>query len=740
MSCRPVSKVTTPATSRRRPFRAALLLATLLATLAGCGTLVPDSPSPPTPSAASSPDQLETGPPPAARQPYLPAPPNPVVEYAAVLAPRFTDGADGLLPSFAGLAVDGTGKIYVTDQTLSQIFQIDRGGQVEVFAGNGNRANSGDDGPALAAGLRDPGPIVAHSRLGVYFASRTQIRHVDTDGHLTLVAGQLEPGRRDDPQGIGVAAFDGISGLALDGEGNLYVADRGNNLVRRVSADGSVTTYAGDGLADTAGDGETARSASFDAPADLAIAADGSIFVSERDGHVIRRISPEGKVSTLAGTGIPGRDGDGGPARGAQLNSPRSIDVDSEGNVYVVDWNNAAIRVIDGAGTIRTYAGLGTAGPAMAGAPAREAALARPVDFQLGPDGTIHLIGQLTGRVDRLSGFSGPASDAVCPVAPAPVRHQSGIGDSGIGAVEWFGRTGFGFAGDGGPIGEAQFAGPDSIGYSRAGLVLADTGNNRIRLVSGATIETLAGTGAAALRGDGGLASFAVLSSPKAILADATGSVYFFDAGNFYIRQIDPCGVITSIAGNGRPGDPGDGGPALSTSLSDVVALAMDEQGGIYLADSAADRVLRLTPDGTLTPFAGNGQEAAAPIGASAVGSPLHNPYGLAVGPSGKVFISENGTARILAVDPSSGLIELISEDHPDAGSLAVDASGAIYVAGESVGRLDKISQTGRFSLVSPDEDDSVAVNEAVRAPRALVLVGESLLILDASGVVWVMA
>ena len=719
--------------------RTLLLLATVL--ICGCGqqqSAVP-TPAPPEPGLGPAIVWDSSGPP-APRQGFAPAPVNPIFELVAEFAPAFQDESGaGIPPALAGLAVDGAGSVFVSDQSASQVIRISPRGQVERFAGNGTRSNSGDGGPALLAGLRDPGAIAADVRYGVYIASTSQIRHVAPDGTISLLAGSDDPGMADDPAGAGTARFNSIAGLALDGAGVLYVADRGNNRIRRVDRNGAVTTVGGTGAAMTDGDGGPARLAQFDGPADLAVAADGAIYVSELGGHVVRRIGPDGLVSTVAGIGLPGRNGDGGPALAAQLDSPLALAIDSADYVYVADWKNSAIRVITTGGTISTYAGLGTAGSAEPGVPAREAVLPRPVDIALGPDGAVYLLPQLSGRIYRLVGFGDPVAGEECRLAPQALPLPIDLPASTVPAAQLFGQNGFGFAGDDGPVAAAQFAGPDSIAVGRDGYYVADTGNNRVRMVVAGRVETIAGSGVAAFRGDGGLARFALLSSPKSILADAAGNVFFFDAGNFRIRRIDGCGVIETLAGSGRPGDPGSGGPALEVDLLDVAAMVMAPDGSIFLADSAADRVLRLTPAGSLELVAGNGQDAPAVTGSPAGQSPLADPAGLALTADNMLLIAENGSGRILALNSETGALAVHAVDLQDPGSLAVSAEGTIYVAGESAGRLDRIDADGIRPLIDSSGIEDAILDPVLVAPRSLALTGGRLLALGASGAAWLL-
>ena len=232
----------------------------------------------------------------------------------------------------------------------------------------------------------------------------------------------------------------------------------------------------------------------------------------------------------------------------------------------------------------------------------------------------------------------------------------------------------------------------------------------------------------------GGLARFALLAAPKTVLVDGVGNVYFFDAGNFRVRRIDGCGVIETVAGNGRPGDPGSGGAALEVSLLDVVAMVMAADGSIYLADSGTDRVMRLTTDGLLEPVAGNGQAGPAEEGAAPRQSPLSDPAGLALAADGSLLISENGSGRILAIRPGLDAVEVFAGDLIDPGTLATARNGSVYVAGEAGGRLDRIDPQGVQVLIDSSGLEEALLDPVVAAPRSLALAGGQLLVLDASG------
>jgi hypothetical protein len=304
-------------------------------------------------------------------------------------------------------------------------------------------------------------------------------------------------------------------GMAADAAGDLFIADTLNNRIRElVKATGALVTVAGDGVAGYLGDGGPAIYAWLDGPTGVALDAAGDLFIADRGNDVVREVvKATGVIRTVAGDGTPGYFGDGGWATNAWLDGPTGVAVDAAGDLFIADSLNDRIReVIKATGRIITVAGSGTAGSGGDGGPARAAALDRP---------------------ERVA--------------------VDGAGD----------------------------------------LLIADTGNDRIREVVKATgmIRTVAGDGAAGSGGDGGLATAAALDGPSDVAVDAAGDLFIADSLNNRIREVDTSGIIRTVAGSGTAGFGGDDQPATAAELSGPVGVALDASGHLFIADTGNDRI-----------------------------------------------------------------------------------------------------------------------------------------------------
>lgn len=557
--------------------------------------------------------------------------------------------------------------------------------------------------------------------------------------------------------------------MALDAEGNLYFADRGNHRVRRISRGGVITTIAGGEAATPINEGGRATSGRLQSPMDVAVAPDGTIYVAEFDGHRILRLNLDGSVSVVAGTGTPGFSGDGGPGPAAQINSPRALAIDIEGNLYIADWKNQAIRRIDASGRILTVAGLGT-GRASEGAPAMIAGLGPPLDLALGPGGGLYLLQQNTYTVSLLRAPSADDPVLACQGDATGMAARPPLQAEAV-AILLAGGAGPGYSGDGGPLDAAQFLSPESVAIGPDGSIyVADTGNHRIRVVSPeGVVSTFAGTGEPGFSGDGGPSQRAMLAAPKALLLDGAGNLYFADSGNFRIRRVDRCGIIESIAGSGQPGDGGDGGLAVAAEFRDATGLAMDAAGSLYIADPASDRVRVIRSDGTIATFAGTGRGGDGEDGGYATETQLDGPSDIAIGADGTVYITETRSQKIRAVAPNGTIrtvagpsyvvpiepapAEAKEGEEPAPTERTVFLENPISLILDSEGRVYFAELTGGIvSAFAPGDDPRPvagdpagqgssgdgALEVAIPAPLALALDSAgNLYVLNTSGELW---
>ncbi|MCL6451251.1 MAG: diguanylate cyclase [Acetobacteraceae bacterium] len=335
---------------------------------------------------------------------------------------------------------------------------------IYTVMGGGLRGYWGDGGPARDAGVCEPyGVAVDTVEPGWFLVDRGNhaIRRIDASGRVTTVAGDGEYGYSGDGGPAARARLHKPNGVAVDGRGNLFIADTGNHCIRRVDrTTGIITTVAGCGRPGYTGDGGPATQAAMSKPSGVAVDAAGNIYTNEYGNNVIRRVSPEGIISTLAGTGEYGYSGDGGPATQARFNKVYGVAVDPAGNVYVADYANHAIRRISAAdGTISTAAGSGECGYSGDGGPAAWSRLRAPFWVTFDRWGAMYICDTENHRLRR-------------------VDPEAGV----IATVAGCGRPGY--WGDGGPARQAALnlpagaaAGPDGEIY------IADYGNNSIRCV-----------------------------------------------------------------------------------------------------------------------------------------------------------------------------------------------------------------------------------------------------------------
>jgi uncharacterized protein (TIGR03437 family) len=276
------------------------------------------------------------------------------------------------------VAVSGS-KVYIVDQANQRI-RLVNGGTISTVAGSGTAGNSGDAAAALKANLNQPAGVVADST-GLFYVSDTvsaEVRKVTTDGNINQFAGVANTqGFSGDAAAANLATLNHPSALLLDSAGNLLILDSFNGRIRKVTTDLNIATLAGNGNVGFAGDGAAATSATFNYPEAMAIDAAGNVFVADSSNHRIRKITTDGNVTTVVGSGLSGYSGDGGPATAARLNHPRGVAVDSAGNIYIADTYNHVIRMVTG-GKIYTIAGTGVKGYAGDGGPSAVAQLSFP--------------------------------------------------------------------------------------------------------------------------------------------------------------------------------------------------------------------------------------------------------------------------------------------------------------------------------------------------------------------------
>ncbi len=341
-------------------------------------------------------------------------------------------------------------------------------GGISTYAGTGVLGYTGDGGAATAAKLKNPegaAGVAANGDLYMADTDNNAIRKVAfATGIITTVAGTGAPGYLGDGGLATLAKIKTAEDVAFNPNGDIFVADTGNHVIRKIAAGtGIITTVAGNGSPGMLGDGGLATAARLNSPRGIQVAANGDLYIGDRSNEKIRKVTAAtGIITTYAGTGTAGYSGDGGAATAAKLSHPQGLHLTAAGDLYVADTNNSVIRKIDPAGNITTFAGTGTAGYMGDGGLATAARLNVPEAIHLAPSGDIYIADTGNHVIRRVRAGSGIIST---------------IAGTGVA----------GFSGDGGPAISAQLSGPRGLAIAPSGVYyIADKGNDRIRRVAGA--------------------------------------------------------------------------------------------------------------------------------------------------------------------------------------------------------------------------------------------------------------
>jgi uncharacterized protein (TIGR03437 family) len=618
-----------------------------------------------------------------------------------------------------GLAVDGADDLFVGDVGNHRVRKVNPDGIITTIAGNGQLGSSGDGGPAVEAQLGQPSGLAVDSGGNLFIADLTYnvVRKVATTGIITTVAGMASPplGFSGDGGPATSAMLLFPWDIALDPTGNLFIADAGSHRIRKVSPDGVITTVAGNGGVAINGGGAgysgPASGIALDWPTGVAVDAQGNLFIADASIGVIREVTLAGNLKPVAGNGAYGFAGDGGPAAQAQLAGPWSVAVDGQNNLFIADTGNRRIREVLAGGTITTAAGGGTIDPlAVAGDGTATGAqlklatsplgysvlLASGVQAGLAAGGNGNLFFAETGSglirkisasgiLSTVAGGSPCSAPSVCPLGDggpatsAYLQTPAGVAVDGKGnlfiadygnirvrkvtpdgIITTVAGTGtLGSTGDGGPATAAQIN-AQSIAIDTSGNLLIAEGENggRVRRVSAdGIITTVAGGGACAGPSCDGMAATSVYLGAAAIAVDAAGNILIADNSGddygcyFYVRTVSPSGTIRTLAGVPGPCNTvaGDGGPAVFATLSSLSSIVVDGAGNIFVTQFNNQTIRRISTDGIIMTVAG-GLQGYSGDGGPAVGAALNYPVAIAADSSGNVYFSDlyNEVIRVL--------------------------------------------------------------------------------------------
>ena len=582
-----------------------------------------------------------------------------ITQFAGARDP--VNGAQAVSVSFIapqGVVSDRAGGFYFsTSSPQHSVYRVAADGTVTLIAGTGTMGYSGDGGPATSAQLNYPGGLAldASGNLLITDMYNHRIRKVTSGGAISTVVGTGEPGFSGDGGPATAARLAYPTFVALDCSGNLYISDTSNNRIRKVTTAGVISTVSGNGSSNYNGDNIPATSASLSVPMGIAFDSAGNLFIADSNNNRVRKITTAGIITTVAGTGAFGFNGDG-PATSVRLGNPRGIAVDAGGNVLIADSNNSRIRSVTTGGNMSTVAGTGI----------------------------------------------------------------------------------FNFNGDG-PATTTQLNFPSGLASDEGGNVLiADTGNNRIRKLSGGSVVTVGGNGTSGFRGDGALATSALLNAPMGMAVDAAGNLFIADSVNNRVRKVSAAGVITTFAGNGVSGSLGDNGPATSAQISQPGSVAVAPDGTVYITD-CNNRVRKVNPDGVITTFATNSQWVFCSFDYYYYDQISRG--GLALDSQGNLFVASTFSYRVYKITPSGGVslfagtgsFGFTGDGGPATSArigepwgIAVDSSDNLYIADSNNNRIRKVTTDGVITTIAGngtagfDGDAGPAISAELNFPTSV--------------------
>lgn len=634
-----------------------------------------------------------------------------------------------------GVATDKSGNAYFTDPLEHLVLSVSPSGTMNVVAGNGIAAYSGDGGPATSAAI----------------------------------------GASDNPDQYAGAPFeDSLGGIVVDAQGNIYFAD--GTRVRRVGTDGTISTVAGGGT-QSPGDGGLATQASLGIVNGLAFDTAGDLYFSETNR--VRKLAPSGTISTYAGGASAGFSGDGGPAASALLAQPEGLAFDAQGNLYVADGDAvnfpSRVRQIALNGNISTVAGGGSAVPASGVAPlslnlAYASGLAVDVSNALyifAPKSG-YLLKIANGTTTLITSTAAAAFTSNVPASAAFLIGQRAYDNSGIALDQagnlyvadsrdgrlckidtqgmlttLAGNGAYGYGGDGGPALGAMIQGPSGMTQTPDGTIyFLDSLNARVRAIApNGSIST-----AISVANFPDLAVFELLNG---ITSDPSGNVYVQLAHR--VIELTPTGAINIIVNqSGVSGSSGDGGPAIAATLLSGGGIARDAAGNLYLSDLSANRIREVTVDGMIHTIAGTGVAGISPDGSVAATSAITGPTSLIADGNGGLYFEEQETqlpgGLVLRYITPQGIIRTIAGNAQggfsgDGGpaaqagmamqnrtGLAFDAGGNLYITDGFNHRVRVISPAGIITTfaggggrTTTSGDGGLALKAGFSVPRGLL-------------------
>lgn len=577
-------------------------------------------------------------------------------------------GAMARFKSPYGIATDSAGNVYVTDIGNVTLRKISHENMVSTIARSVD--SNGNTDSKVVLNNFSPHSVATDNAGNIYVADyyRHTLQKITTSSTVSTLAGMASVRGSTDATGT-AARFKYPIGVATDIIGNVYVADRGNHVIRKITPEGVVSTFAGTtGKPGSAN--ATGTDASFNFPSSISTDGAGNVYVADTGNHTIRKITPNGVVTTFAGLADASGNTDATGAA-ARFNYPLGVATDSKGNIYVADYGNNCIRKITPDGMVSIFAGSASAYGSTDGI-GTDARFDRPTSISIDSVDNVYVADSVNRTIRKI--FSNGVVTTI-----AGTTNTTGSTDA-TGAA-------------------ALFNHPAGITTDSAGNVyVADHYNHTIRKITPTgAVSTLAGSAGTWGRTDatGAEASFA---SPSAVATDHAGNVYVADTMGNAVRKITPSGVTSTLAN-------------AAAGIGHPTGIATDSTGNIYVADSFSHTVHKITPSGVMTTLAGTAG-ASGSIDATGAVARFNSPAGVITDNAGNVYVVDYGNSTIRKITPSGVVTTLAGTVgiygnidatgaaarfyHPT--GIAIDSKGNLYVADTGNHSIRKITPAGVVS------------------------------------------
>ena len=658
----------------------------------------------------------------------------------------------------ASLAVDASGNLFIADQNNNRVRKVGANGIITTVAGNGTYGYSGDGGAANSAALHQPTGAAVDAFGNLFISDRLNncVREVGTNGIITTVAGKGTAGYSGDGGAATNAALYNPDSVAVDASGNLFIADQNNNRVRKVGANGIITTVVGNGTAGYSGDGGAATNAELSSQQEVMVDSSGNLFIADYDNFRIRAVGTNGIITTVAGNGTLGYSGDGGWATNAALCYPAGVAEDASGNLFIADYGNFRIREVGTNGIITTVAGNGMAGYSGDGGAATNAALYGPAGVVVDASGNLFIADFSNNRVRKvfvggpmlalnnvgassagaydvvISNSLGSVTSSVATLTvllpptlgTQPLSQSVVVGSNAAFSVAATGTAPLGYQWyfNGAPLPDQTNTAllVSGVAFTNAGayeVVVTNLYGSVTSAVAVLSVEIPPGI--AAQPGS----QTNVLNSTATFSVTATGTGPF--AYQWQFNGTNLPGVIATVAGNGMAGYSGDGGAATNAKLNSPGGVAVDAFGDMFIGDLGNNRIREVGTNGIITTVAGNGTQGYAGDGGAATNAKLSTAGvvvdgvavdGVAVDALGNLFITDQVNNRIRKVG-TNGIITTVAGNGTagysgDWGAatnaklnypsgVAVDAFGNLFIADNYNHRVREVGTNGIITTVA---------------------------------------